>query len=1240
MDSQLTQATQNVVDPRRLGQQNSGFSDEDISDIICLLVPYSQSARRELRRIAGQSSQHMVTRNDTDKLDLDYELEDDAENFGLAQQDVGEHHIALRFSAQSKNPLQGFTFGRNPNRCDICFTLDPYRRLSNIHFRIFLNEWAVLMLEDQSTNGTIVDDHLLKLKASPPGDTQRTLSSGSKIKILMHQDESDLVFLVRVPLRDGKYHAAYQRNLDEYMGNRAFLAQDANATIRPGPGGHVDLFNNTPVAQQPATDWAVARNFQLHNSENRQSAVRLDELQKAWHGSDKYNRVGEIGKGAFATVYKVTSKFNGLPYAAKELDKRKFMKNGVLDQKVENEMKIMQKVTHPNIVRYVEHLDWDKRLLIIIMEYIAGGDLGKLISETGPLSESDTKTIAKQLLDALGYLHNMNITHRDVKPDNILVRSRYPFVVKLTDFGLSKMIENEETFLRTFCGTLLYCAPEVYSEFNDYDDRGRRQPRSRQNRPPPGQRYDHAVDIWSLGGVLFYALTKKPPFPAKNGASHSELLHQIMTKPLDITPLVQARVSADGIDFLSRMLDRRPETRASVESLQNHRWFGGSGLPPKPAASQSFDELSDEELQIDASQLSLQDKQEAEDELEVIPNSDDEILDDEEKEDEEFYDENQFHGYESEKENYTFGPGNHQQRLFGEVNISALGSSGAIPSERLNLPVSAASSGTTEILEDEYEIRDSFDESLDSSTPRQKSQKSQKSQPLSKSLDDSILSAGQSRSVDELNNLTFDVESQSLGGAESILEHLNMKSRVGSLFRSQTSDLNSSKRKTSFDNNDDTEATAAQDRRVLKRLRSEGSVNLLPINPDTQREYELLAHIPSISRHQSGRQIDNPVHKSTYWSAQDRKTWHLKYPEMTQLQLDAFKVAAAARDEEFGPGKGPLWDLAMKHFPDTHDEEATSHKSSSRPRKLLPGDDLDDIPDTQPTEPRMFMLAQSDPWEKRIVASLQSSPGSAVPEIMVPVTESMASWGRALENTRVYQRKTEAKVPKYAFKILLWKDEYDPSKNIRPWNRTREIDEDAFNFYISTKATAGIWINGVHLPSDDCKNAAGPCKNWIRLYDGDSVVIWQMVDESSKAELTFRCNWGGSAKPRPSHSPQPSLVSGSIARRLDDVCYKAEKKMRNLSEHDLRMEEANHDVDERMLNIDNERERSRAFELKRQEACRALGVKRRVSPAPSVADRVGAHSPWSSHVPGSRTVPTFRHASPGTADLLRTARRG
>ena len=67
---------------------------------------------------------------------------------------------------------------------------------------------------------------------------------------------------------------------------------------------------------------------------------------RTWKGSDKYNFGDKIGQGAFATVYMIYDKMNGRPYAAKELEKRKFLKNGVLDQKVVNEMKILSKVSH------------------------------------------------------------------------------------------------------------------------------------------------------------------------------------------------------------------------------------------------------------------------------------------------------------------------------------------------------------------------------------------------------------------------------------------------------------------------------------------------------------------------------------------------------------------------------------------------------------------------------------------------------------------------------------------------------------------------------------------------------------------------------------------------------------------------------------------------------------------------------------------------------------------------------
>lgn len=95
----------------------------------------------------------------------------------------------------------------------------------------------------------------------------------------------------------------------------------------------------------PREAWGTDQRPRRHLQ--HEATVDSDErLPREWTGSDRYNRVGQIGKGAFATVHKVTSKYDGRPYAAKELDKRRFMKDGVLDQKVDNEMKIMRSVAH------------------------------------------------------------------------------------------------------------------------------------------------------------------------------------------------------------------------------------------------------------------------------------------------------------------------------------------------------------------------------------------------------------------------------------------------------------------------------------------------------------------------------------------------------------------------------------------------------------------------------------------------------------------------------------------------------------------------------------------------------------------------------------------------------------------------------------------------------------------------------------------------------------------------------
>ena len=101
------------------------------------------------------------------------------------------------------------------------------------------------------------------------------------------------------------------------------------------------------------------------------------------------------------------------------------------------------------------------------MEYVPFGDLSKYLSTYGCLYEDQGISLTRQMSHALTYLHKIGITHRDIKPDNILVVNQDPLIVKLSDFGLSKIV-SEGTLLQTFCGTLLYCAPEVYPDYHRY----------------------------------------------------------------------------------------------------------------------------------------------------------------------------------------------------------------------------------------------------------------------------------------------------------------------------------------------------------------------------------------------------------------------------------------------------------------------------------------------------------------------------------------------------------------------------------------------------------------------------------------------------------------------------------------------------------------------------------------------------------------------------------------------------
>lgn len=866
----------------------------------------------------------------------------------------------------------------------------------------------------------------------------------------------------------------------------------------------------------------------------------------------------------------------------------------------------------PNIVRYMENFDWEDRFLIIIMELVPGGDIGKHVADEGPFPEAEGRIISQQLLSALAYLHNKNITHRDVKPDNILINSLSPLEVKLTDFGLSKMVDTEQTFLRTFCGTLLYCAPEVYNEYAEYDDKGIRSRGAKAKaRRAPGQRYNHAVDIWSLGGVIFYSMTGQPPYPVKSGTSYSELLHQIMTGLLDIRPLDDCGISNSGIDFICAMLQRRPENRATVEELDEHPWIHSRTIE----ASQPFDEIIDKEDVLESPQYHGTQHQpnvyEIEDEDDRVSDSAGEESEREDENEQQEQDEK-----EKEKENagrnYTFGQGTMRPlRLFGEVGVSAVGSSGAVPESQPNPPAPQMSGSN----DSNFEGQD--DEAYDSGDSGVTLVKLGSIFRPERSV-----SIGHVQSADQLQSLVENVASQSLGVSVVGIEDPNVSS-----YSIASSDFNTSKRKSpsplaasaDFDNdNTPTEKPA------LKRLKSEGYMD--DVADPTTEEYELLSRMQPIQRSNSGRQMDEPVSKKTFW-VQDRRTWHLNYPEMTHLQYGAFTLAANQRKETFLPDKTPLWSLAMKYFPPV----AASERQNTPSIQAPPDDDVNmDFPATGPTaadaaadkldipDSARVVPVQEVDGESGAIALIVSDDTSCVRDITCLMTDTFVSFGRGLENTAVYENNMNSKVPKYAFKVMLWKEGFDPSsdpsKTLLPWKQTLAAeDEKSYHLWISTKASIGIRVNGQMLDSSDPKRPFGPSKNWTKLYNQDELFVWG--DSNKQTTLRVTCLWGGSVSER--KDKRLELATPKLAKELDAACLRTEKRIQDASNKRAEKRQKIKDVEtedkERRLRIEFERERSFFFEQKRLEAIELLAPKpglstthassssRRGSPAISLA---------------------------------------
>ncbi|XP_041375698.1 SNF-related serine/threonine-protein kinase-like isoform X2 [Gigantopelta aegis] len=277
-----------------------------------------------------------------------------------------------------------------------------------------------------------------------------------------------------------------------------------------------------------------------------------------------YDLEDTIGRGHFAVVKLARHVFTGEKVAVKVIDKTKL--DDVSKAHLFQEVRCMKLVQHPNVVRLYEVIDTQTKLYLIL-ELGDGGDLyDYIMKHDGGLKEPAARTYFRQIVEAISYCHKLHVVHRDLKPENVVFFEKLG-LVKLTDFGFSNMF-NPGYKLETSCGSLAYSAPEILL----------------------GDSYDApAVDVWSLGVILYMLVCGTPPFQEAND---SETLTMIM----DCKYQVPSHISSQCRDLINLMLKREPSNRASLEEIILHPWLmGGEFLPPSYMPLISREQISEED---------------------------------------------------------------------------------------------------------------------------------------------------------------------------------------------------------------------------------------------------------------------------------------------------------------------------------------------------------------------------------------------------------------------------------------------------------------------------------------------------------------------------------------------------------------------------------------------------------------------------------------------------------------------
>lgn len=269
--------------------------------------------------------------------------------------------------------------------------------------------------------------------------------------------------------------------------------------------------------------------------------VTIDTQHKL---TDHYNVLEKLGVGKFGQVFRMTHKVTGRECAGKFYKSRRAKDR----EAARKEIELMNFLHHPKLVQCLAAYD-NKAEMVMVMEYVAGGELfERIVDDSFEHTEVSSVGYMRQILEGIKYMHQQNILHLDLKPENIVCVDRTGSQIKIIDFGLACKLD-PNTPLKVMQGTPEFVAPEVINF----------------------EAVTLTTDMWSVGVICYILLSGESPF---QGESDTETLALVTAAQWEFDEESFEEITDMAKDFISSLLNKDPRRRLSCEEALAHDWLG------------------------------------------------------------------------------------------------------------------------------------------------------------------------------------------------------------------------------------------------------------------------------------------------------------------------------------------------------------------------------------------------------------------------------------------------------------------------------------------------------------------------------------------------------------------------------------------------------------------------------------------------------------------------------------------